>query len=281
MNQTRTDVEEDSTSGSGSDSTPRITANMLNFLEFLNNTLAASGTCLSFSTSYEKLKNTTIDPSESSRQWMYQSCQEFGYFQVASDDDSTRVRSKRIDLEYHRNLCKALYDVDVDIEPKKLHYMQDDMIGTNIIWTNGDVDPWMELSITPVNGTTTQRRNVEVKQDGRVDRQHWKVLLINNGSHCSDLSTPDDDTDSESLKNARNYMREEINGLSSPQRALTLITPTPSSSSSPWSSTALQLSSSLSALSSSSLPALKPVPHATLTSLLTIQIPCLTDQCKC
>ena len=209
MNQTRTDVEEDSSSGSG---TPTITANMLNFMEFLNKTLEASGTCLSFSTSYEKLKNTTIDPSESSRQWMYQSCQEFGYFQVASDDDSTRVRSKRIDLEYHRNLCTALYNstVAINVERKKLHYMQDDMIGTNIIWTNGDVDPWMELSITPAT-TTSQRQNVEVKQDGRVDRQHWKILLISNGSHCSDIGTPDDDTDSESLKNARNEMRTEIN----------------------------------------------------------------------
>ena len=91
-------------------------------------------------------------------------------------------------------------DVKEMIENKALHYMQRDMIGTNIIWTNGDVDPWMELSITPDS----------VTNDSRVDRQHWKLLLIQNGSHCSDLSTPAD-SDSSYLVDARNEMREEIN----------------------------------------------------------------------
>ena len=166
--------------------------------------------CLDASSSYDSLKNETLDPAKNQRQWFYQSCTEFGYFQVASTDNTKRTRSTRIDLAYHRALCKKLYNIDVDITPTKKIYMQDNMIGTNIIWTNGDVDPWMELSITPDDSNTTSAHtNVAVTKDGREKRQNWRVLLITNGSHCSDLGTPSPE-DSESLTHTRTEMRKEI-----------------------------------------------------------------------
>ena len=96
--------------------------------------------CMDFSSSYEKLSDTTLDPESSGRQWMYQSCLEFGYFQIASSDDSTRTRSTSIDLEYHERLCSKLFDgLEVNITPSQIRYQQDDMMGTNIIWVNGGV----------------------------------------------------------------------------------------------------------------------------------------------
>lgn len=174
-------------------------------------------TCLEFSSAREKLKREEFDVYSSSRQWYYQSCKEFGYFQVVSHNKSRSIRSESIDLQYHRDLCKDVFGIDVDISESKKLYMQENMIGTNILWTNGEVDPWMELSITPneeeedssSSSSFHHKRNVPVTKDGREERQNWVLLLIKNGSHCSDLSSPSD-TDSDSLKEARETIRETI-----------------------------------------------------------------------
>ena len=169
-------------------------------------------TCLDFSSAYEKLSITTLDPASSSRQWFYQTCTEFGYFTIASDDDEKRTRSKRINLEYHEDICNRLFDVVVNVTPTQQRYQQDDMFGTNIIWTNGGSDPWSTLGITPPsNSSASSRRNVELTLDGRAERQRWTVLLIENGSHCTDLSRPAS-TDSASLNATRETMEEVIDG---------------------------------------------------------------------
>ena len=162
--------------------------------------------CLDFSSAFEKLNDTTLDNVSSSRQWMYQSCQEFGYFQIASSNDSTRTRSTRIDLEYHEALCKNLFDIDVNITPYQIRYQQDDMMGTNIIWVNGGADPWSTLSITPLSNSSA-RSNVVVTDDGRTERQRWTIRLIEGGSHCTDLNSPTE-SDSASLNETREAIVE-------------------------------------------------------------------------
>src|SRR5690606_20029627 len=43
------------------------------------------------------------------RQWMWQSCHEFGWFQVANGEGAGTSRSSKIDLEYNEKVCQRLY----------------------------------------------------------------------------------------------------------------------------------------------------------------------------
>jgi hypothetical protein len=84
--------------------------------------------------------------------------------------------------------------------------------GTEIAFTNGELDPWHMLSIYPPTITTltssssTKRYNSLEKKgliddgtikvgpvddnDGHVERKHWRLYLIQNGSHCNDFREP-------------------------------------------------------------------------------------------
>jgi len=117
------------------------------------------------------------------RQWLYQSCTEFGYFQNAYHDPAYSVRSARINPTYHRNLCKRLFGQDLvpDIAAINASYYQAVLQkGSNILLTNGSNDPWSLLGVTAANGNDTN--------------PDLSVLLIQGGAHCDDLlpSTPND-----------------------------------------------------------------------------------------
>ncbi|KAA6390203.1 MAG: putative Thymus-specific serine protease [Streblomastix strix] len=185
-------------------------------------------TCFEFSYSREKLQNekidTIIDPEsgevvvsdvgaeQNHRQWMYQSCNEFGYFQIAPTEGPS-VRSKRLTVQYHRELCGSIFgdrstnDPTVFIpnvnETNEFYGGKSELAGTNIVFTNGDIDPWKNLGITP---NLFERKMISINSildPSILTRQHWDVNIVVNGSHCTDIHASDDDHDSESVKDAR------------------------------------------------------------------------------
>ena len=56
-------------------------------------------------------QNTTIDVTRADRQWWWQTCTEFGYFQPAPAVNS--VRSTRLTLDYFRQHCADLFGAGV------------------------------------------------------------------------------------------------------------------------------------------------------------------------
>jgi pimeloyl-ACP methyl ester carboxylesterase len=112
------------------------------------------------------------------RQWMYQSCTQFGFFQNAYHDPAYSVRSPRINPTYHRNLCKRLFGIDqaVDAAGTNARYYQPVLTqSSNILFTNGSTDPWSLLGINPTLGNNTNPNDT--------------VVLIDGASHCSDLAS--------------------------------------------------------------------------------------------
>jgi hypothetical protein len=111
------------------------------------------------------------------RQWMYQSCTEFGYYQVAYHDPSVTVRSTKIDLDYHNKVCERLFGLknSVDFEKTNRTYYEPllDTSTQNIFFTNGSNDPWSNLSIT--------------KELGNNVNPFLTVMTIPGASHCNDL----------------------------------------------------------------------------------------------
>jgi hypothetical protein len=112
------------------------------------------------------------------RQWFYQSCTEYGYWQNAYHDKKISVRSALINPKYHKEICKRLFGLNISGNEKainKKYYkpLLDPVNATNILFTNGSEDPWLNLSIAKEN-----------KND---QNEHTPVMTIQGGSHCSDL----------------------------------------------------------------------------------------------
>lgn len=124
------------------------------------------------------------------RQWLYQSCTEYGYWQNAYHDANVSVRSARINAAYHDKLCQRLFGlspVDTSTINEGFYKPLFASSTTNILFTNGNQDPWSRLSI--VQGTSQQSANLT-------------LYKIEGAAHCDDLRKPKD-TDSDALKGSR------------------------------------------------------------------------------
>jgi hypothetical protein len=113
-------------------------------------------------------------PSDNMRQWMWQSCREFGWFQVANTNGLTS-RSSQIDIPYHQEVCSRLFQQPMSeigslntdgflllMNPKT----------SGIIFSNGGNDPWQTLSVT---GSTLPGNPA------------LSLFMMDGASHCSDL----------------------------------------------------------------------------------------------
>ncbi|XP_060582512.1 thymus-specific serine protease-like [Ruditapes philippinarum] len=137
--------------------------------------------------------NTTVDKNAFGpgiRQWTYQTCSQFGYYQTC-DVDTTCPFSHLMDLENSDiQMCRDVFkidtsDVDVNVQFSNDYYGGNHTQQSKIIFVNGSIDPWHKLSIL-TNQTTVGSYSV----------------FIPGTAHCADLS-PQHDTDTVELKNAR------------------------------------------------------------------------------
>ncbi len=135
------------------------------------------------------------DSSSSMRQWLYQSCTEYGYWQIAHPDSGRSTRSGLIDLPYHHQICKRLFGKEMIVNTaginEQFYYPLFNSKTTNIYFSNGSNDPWSNLSLTDKNGNT--------------NNPNLTYTLIKDSAHCDDLRTPKAN-DSQALKKARGTM---------------------------------------------------------------------------
>lgn len=157
--------------------------------------------CPNFTTTLAVLKDTSTAAHMNQRAWYWQSCLQWGFFQVAPNPEiegqPESVRSKRIDLAYHEYLCKAAFDgweVLPAIAQTNSRYGGLDVVGSRIFYTNGDIDPWNAL------GLLTPRE------------AHPSVVarMIHGTAHCADLSAPDAVNDPADLTKAREEIMQHM-----------------------------------------------------------------------
>jgi pimeloyl-ACP methyl ester carboxylesterase len=101
-------------------------------------------------------QNISLAQSDSSvRQWNYQVCSEFGYFQNAPANNS--IRSHEIDMKYQLDRCLQIYGQQLPVydifqlpTSADIYYGKDDISKEEkIIFTNGSQDPWKRASVKP------------------------------------------------------------------------------------------------------------------------------------
>ncbi|CBZ50362.1 protein F23B2.12, partially confirmed by transcript evidence, related [Neospora caninum Liverpool] len=139
-----------------------------------------------------QLADTRLGPqaSASARLWVWQSCAEYGYWQVAYKGS---VRSRLIDLNWHLRMCDALFPLpsgskfSTDVVDETNVWSGDKHVvgvgaATNIHFTNGENDPWAPLSVTEISPFVTERQGLS-------------SFTIKNGSHCNDFYAYEDGTE--------------------------------------------------------------------------------------
>jgi pimeloyl-ACP methyl ester carboxylesterase len=113
------------------------------------------------------------------RQWFYQSCTEFGFWQNAWPDAKESARSPRINAAYHSRVCERLFNINTPAQTEKTNALYYAPIlesrTTNILFTNGSEDPWINLSITSENKNDV---NPNVTS-----------TVIAGAAHCDDLGS--------------------------------------------------------------------------------------------
>ncbi len=112
------------------------------------------------------------------RSWMYQSCTEFGYYQVAYHNPAESSRSQRITLDYHNQVCNHLFGLTTPVNDNATNakfYNNLFAAGVNnIFFTNGSNDPWSNLSLN----TVTAAANPALK-----------LFTIAGAAHCDDMGS--------------------------------------------------------------------------------------------
>lgn len=147
----------------------------------IGNTLFANFGITSLQDSFQGAEST--NPADylgwaGMRSWMYQSCTEFGFYQISNPNQAESSRSTQISLPYHHSVCKRLFGINKPVNVAKTNaqfYNQLFDAGTkNIYFTNGANDPWSNLSITEKNPNAGSNPGL-------------KFFTISGASHCDDL----------------------------------------------------------------------------------------------
>ncbi|KAM4696385.1 thymus-specific serine protease [Rhinophrynus dorsalis] len=128
------------------------------------------------------------------RQWYYQTCTEFGYYQTC--EDQSCPFSPLITLQSQLDLCSQIFQIPTESVHQSVQftnefYGADHPKSSRIIFVNGDVDPWHALSVLK-------------------NQSHSEIAIFINGtSHCANMG-PSRAGDSPSLKKARQEIADQV-----------------------------------------------------------------------
>ncbi|XP_025192131.1 putative serine protease K12H4.7 [Melanaphis sacchari] len=136
------------------------------------------------------------DAAGGARQWTYQTCTEFGFYQTSSQDD--HVFGHNFPIQFFIDLCKDIFGKSYNLE-----LLTDAVERTNnmfgelniresrVLFVHGSVDPWHALGITHAR----TKNNV--------------AIFINGTAHCANMYPPAP-TDPPELTQARTTIREYL-----------------------------------------------------------------------
>lgn len=151
--------------------------------------------------SYEKtvkdLMDTSLRSAYRERQWIYQTCAEFGFYQTC--EDARCPFSGMLTLEAYTRLCPVLFGISQHSLPGHInftntYYGADRPQTHRVLYVNGGVDPWHSLSVV---------------QDRTQDREKAHTVFIKDTAHCADMLTPRA-TDKSSLREARQEIKSHV-----------------------------------------------------------------------
>ncbi|XP_068681615.1 thymus-specific serine protease-like isoform X1 [Montipora foliosa] len=165
-----------------------------NLVQFVQTFFPSTGLpCMNnnYASFLSSLKKTKRDPTGQSwdRQWTYQTCSEFGYYQTCDKNTSCLFSNRSADLSHFLGICSDIFG----IPPKQVfenvaftnyNYGGDKPKGSKTVFVNGSIDPWHALSVLS-NQTSSQ-----------------VAIFIPGTAHCANMNSDSPD-DPPALRQAR------------------------------------------------------------------------------
>ncbi|KAB0797058.1 hypothetical protein PPYR_11119 [Photinus pyralis] len=134
--------------------------------------------------------------SEGGRQWMYQTCTEFGFFQSSSQPPY--IFGTDFPVEFYIQQCVDIFGekynsafVDTNVQRTNTFYGALDIDVSNVVFVHGSIDPWHALGIT------------------KTREQRAPAIYIEGTAHCANMY-PKSEKDLPQLKAARVEIAEHI-----------------------------------------------------------------------
>jgi len=153
-----------------------------------------------YSKTVEDMRNESWESPVASgeRQWTYQTCTEFGFFQ--SSDLVDQPFGTDFPINYSIRLCQDVYGkqfnenyINSAIEWSNTNYGAKNINVSKVIFVNGSIDPWHVLGLT--NQTETNSDNI--------------VIFIDGTAHCANMY-PDSPNDLPQLREARTQILSHL-----------------------------------------------------------------------
>lgn len=112
------------------------------------------------------------DPSTVS--WIWQTCIQFGYFQVSAPHGEPTIVSRKLTTDLFERVCQLYFpDMDLPNQPNvnqvNKEYQGWDIQLNNTIWIDGEWDSWRELSV----------------QSEQANRKVQNGIIIPKATHCA------------------------------------------------------------------------------------------------
>ncbi|XP_066259152.1 putative serine protease K12H4.7 [Euwallacea similis] len=148
--------------------------------------------CTSYS--YEEIvtyyQNTAISTSSMARQWYYQTCTEYGFYQTSSQENP--IFGSRFNVSFFTDLCSGIFGsqfneelISAGINATNVLYGGVTAPVSKVVHFHGRIDPWHALG------------KLETTDD-----VGDSVIIVDGASHCASLYAISS-TDSEDLANAK------------------------------------------------------------------------------
>ncbi|XP_028856442.1 thymus-specific serine protease isoform X2 [Denticeps clupeoides] len=126
-----------------------------------------------------ELRNTSDSVAQSGyRQWFYQTCTEFGFFQTCEDSSCPFSSIPGWTLSLEAELCTQLFGIPPKILFNNIaftnrYYGDIHPRSCRVLYVNGVIDPWSKLSI--------------VHNSSAVDRS--RAIVVRDTAHCADMNS--------------------------------------------------------------------------------------------
>jgi Serine carboxypeptidase S28 len=139
-----------------------------------------------------ELKNATFNGESAARQWQYQTCNEFGWFQTASSGSQPFFAFRdTLNAASFLRLCREAYNIDVVPQTAFVNavYGGLDISSHRAAYPSGSLDPWSAIAL--------------VEQKGKSVGSGEGSLYIDSTAHCADMHSGADTLQTPELTAAR------------------------------------------------------------------------------
>ena len=109
------------------------------------------------------LSNTKIDTNNALRQWTYQYCTEFGFFQTPNSEQP--MRSWAMSYGFWPDYCNRIFGKEIETKTEQTNKLYGglNIRGDNIFFLNGSEDPWQYAAMRQLRDPETTQSTMSVQ----------------------------------------------------------------------------------------------------------------------